>query len=297
MIVLIILKILGISLLSLLGTIVLFILLLLFWPINYRLSGYRREEEPRSRVELKLSWLLKLLRLTYVYPGQAYIKVKLLFFTIYRSDRPAKKRKDNKPGERGEKSAGNKRQTRKAEAKAPKEEKQAGVNHQEKQQAEKKERRVNKIFARFRNIVYTIRRTYDRMKRGWADISAFLGRLSGYVALLNSEEFRKSLALCATQLKRIWKNVRPRKLRAAIRLGTDDPRTTGQILELYSILYPFIGPNVVIYPEFDRQVLGGEGYLRGRITLFILLWAAWIVYKDDNIRKLRMRKDSKDGRQ
>ena len=289
MIALIILKIIGFSLLSLLGTIVLFILLVLFWPISYRLSGYRKADmEPVARLEVRLSWLLRLLRLSYIRPGQAYIKVKLLFFTIYRSDRPAKKRADDKPRKRGIKSADNQGRTAEAAATVPKQEKNIGENYQEKRkEAGQKDRKVHKIFARFRNIVYTIRRTYDRIKEGFADISGFFKRLVEYVSILNSNEFRLAATLCATQLKKIWKNTRPRKIRAAIQVGTSDPRTTGQILELYSVLYPFIGPHVAIYPDFDRPMLNGDVYIRGRITLFVLLWAAWTVYKDDNIRAVQ----------
>ena len=67
----------------------------------------------------------------------------------------------------------------------------------------------------------------------------------------------------------------PKKLAAKVQYGFDDPCLTGQVLAVFGVLYPFLGPYVQITPDFDQKIL--EGYLKAKgniygIHLVILLW-------------------------
>ena len=87
---LLILKILGIVLLVLLGILLALLLIVLFVPVRYQGSGYREEGDPVPvHVQLKVTWLLHLVRVSFIYPEEAFLKVKVLFFQIL----PAKEKK------------------------------------------------------------------------------------------------------------------------------------------------------------------------------------------------------------
>ena len=87
---LLILKILGIVLLVFLGILLALLLIVLFVPVRYQGSGYREEGDPVPvHVQLKVTWLLHLVRVSFIYPEEAFLKVKVLFFQIL----PAKEKK------------------------------------------------------------------------------------------------------------------------------------------------------------------------------------------------------------
>lgn len=90
-----ILSILGILLLCVLGLAAALILLVLFFPVCYRISGKKDDEE--TAVSAGAWWLFGLLRVSYAYPEPGRVLVKVLPFTVYDSGRDA--------GGKGKKSA------------------------------------------------------------------------------------------------------------------------------------------------------------------------------------------------
>jgi hypothetical protein len=290
-----ILKVIGIVLLALLGFILLVLLLVLFAPITYRVSGYRKEEmESFVYVRARLSWLFGLVRAGYIYPDKPDIIVKFLFFTVYHSGKSDLLKGKNVEEEIEEdipqSSEENKNTTRTANEEVAEkiiQEKPEPLENEENESSENTFKSfIKKIIAFFKNISYTIGKFYDRIKDACAKVKDFVESIAYYIELLQSEEMRRALDTCGKQLKKIGKNIRPRKIRANLLIGTSDPASTGKILELYSILYPYIGQNVNITPDFDRSVVIGDFFIRGRITSAVLLWAAWVLYKDRDIRRV-----------
>jgi hypothetical protein len=137
----------------------------------------------------------------------------------------------------------------------------------------------DKIVGLFNKIRYTTKEIYAKIK----DV---VENISYYVEIIKSDRFKKAIKLCWRQLGAIVRSIRPTKLKAQLVFGTGDPASTGQILEFYSILYPFIGNNVVITPDFEAKIMEGEFLIKGRVTVIVLLRAAWTIYRDKNIRKL-----------
>ena len=94
-----ILKIIGIVLLSLLLLLVTVLLLILFVPVRYRVSGFRKQgDEVPVNVALKVTWLLHIVNVAFRYPEEAFIKVRLFCFTIFSTDKEqtSKKKKEQK---------------------------------------------------------------------------------------------------------------------------------------------------------------------------------------------------------
>ena len=136
---------------------------------------------------------------------------------------------------------------------------------------------IEKILSILQNIRYTIRRFCDKIKEIWANIQY-------YMEVFGEEETKRAFSMCKQQLYRIWKNIRPQKCRAELKIGTGEPDTTGYILAVHGMLYPLIGNNIAIEPDFENQVVEGTVFIKGRITIFVLVCVAIKLYFDEDIR-------------
>lgn len=280
---LLILKILGIVLLVLLGILLALLLIVLFVPVRYQGSGYREEGDPvPMHVQLKVTWLLHLVRVSFIYPEEAFLKVKVLFFQIL----PAKEKK---------KKASNKKE---ADGKKPKtDKKEVGSDVSDTTSDQKisdegnaadedggDDRRtlldfVRKLFSAIRNIKYTIRKIYDK-------INHIIHNIRYYIKILQTESFKRAFVLCREQLLRLMKMVLPRKVSGTFTIGMEDPAATGQILSIYGILYPLIGDSITVIPDFEKPVMEGSFRFKGKITAFTLIRIAAKIYFDKDLKRV-----------
>lgn len=280
---LLILKILGIVLLVLLGILLALLLIVLFVPVRYQGSGYREEGDPVPvHVQLKVTWLLHLVRVSFIYPEEAFLKVKVLFFQIL----PAKEKK---------KKASNKKE---ADGKKPKtDKKEVGSDVSDTASDQKisdegnaadedggDDRRtlldfVRKLFSAIRNIKYTIRKIYDK-------INHIIHNIRYYIKILQTESFKRAFVLCREQLLRLMKIVLPRKVSGTFTIGMEDPAATGQILSIYGILYPLIGDSITVIPDFEKPVMEGSFRFKGKITAFTLIRIAAKIYFDKDLKRV-----------
>lgn len=136
---------------------------------------------------------------------------------------------------------------------------------------------IQRIFDIIKNIRYTISRLCDKIKSIFADIQY-------YIEVFQEDETKRAFAFCKQQLCRIWKNIRPSKCKAELKIGTGEPDTTGYILAVHGMLYPLIGNTIAIEPDFENRILEGNFKLKGRITVFVLLRVAIKLYFDKDIR-------------
>ena len=280
---LLILKILGIVLLVLLGILLALLLIVFFVPVRYQGSGYREEGDPVPvHVQLKVTWLLHLVRVSFIYPEEAFLKVKVLFFQIL----PAKEKK---------KKASNKKE---ADGKKPKtDKKEVGSDVRDTASDQKisdegntavedggDDRRtlldfVRKLFSAIRNIKYTIRKIYDK-------INHIIHNIRYYIKILQTESFKRAFVLCREQLLRLMKIVLPRKVSGTFTIGMEDPAATGQILSIYGILYPLIGDSITVIPDFEKPVMEGSFRFKGKITAFTLIRIAAKIYFDKDLKRV-----------
>lgn len=144
-------------------------------------------------------------------------------------------------------------------------------------------RRIRQFFEKLKtaveNIRYTIRRMCDKIK-------AASDTIQYYKEVLESDAFRHSWELCKGQVGILLKALKPDKFEADLIVGTGDPASTGDILAVYGMLYPFWGTHVRIAGDFERQHLEGYVYIKGKIRAFTFLRVAWKFYRNKDIRKL-----------
>lgn len=288
---LLILKILGIVLLVLLGILLALLLIVLFVQVRYQGSGYREEGDPVPvHVQLKVTWLLHLVRVSFIYPEEAFLKVKVLFFQILpakekkkkasnkkKDDRAAKKESDEKKQKTDKKEAGSDVRDTSSDQKISDEGNTADEDDGD-------DRRilsdfVRKLFSAIRNIKYTIRKIYDK-------INHIIHNIRYYIKILQTESFKRAFVLCREQLLRLMKIVLPRKVSGTFTIGMEDPAATGQILSIYGILYPLIGDSITVIPDFEKPVMEGSFRFKGKITAFTLIRIAAKIYFDKDLKRV-----------
>lgn len=112
------------------------------------------------------------------------------------------------------------------------------------------------------------------------------GKKEKLIEILSCKSGRAAIANVKRQLIRILKHLMFTKVRGRVHFGFEDPSLTGKILGMCGILYPLYGSDIVIEPEFSDQVLDGELELGGRIRIFSLLLPALKLALDKNLRKM-----------
>lgn len=303
-----ILKIIGILLLGILALLLVCIGVVLFVPVRYRAEGEKQTDS--YFVKAEVYWLFRLFRVKAVYPKPGRVLVKVLWFTLYDSEAEEKPEKEKKQKKK-RKSHKQKRQKEEKksteQSKSPERENSRNVAEEtaldektigeksteekaveETKQSGEEQGRVGRFFAKckellqkilrfLKNIQYTIRRVYDKIKEIWANIQY-------YAEVFEEEETKNAFALCRQQLSKIWKNIRPKRFEVKMRIGTGEPDTTGYVLALHGMMYPLVGNNIFIEPDFENQVFEGSFFVKGRVTLFVLLYVAVKLYFDENIR-------------
>jgi len=110
--------------------------------------------------------------------------------------------------------------------------------------------------------------------------------LDYYAKAFQDERNQQVIKLVLYQLNKIFKNIRPRKFRADIHVGMEDPASTGQLLAILSVIYPFFEGGLKVTPEFEEAVLEGNLFMKGRVTSFVLLRAAWKIYFNRDFKRM-----------
>lgn len=313
-ILLVILKIIGILLLAVLGIILLAVLAVLFVPLRYtaRVSRKEGEGEPPVRVFVKASWLLHLLNVRASYDGKFLLRIRIAVFQIFgipqQQKKQKKKQKKSKTQRKSKKSGTQQKEQLPAQEEVPVEEtkseeetkenftepdktveesRNAAETNVKKEESPEKEkhgtaktpkpkRRKKDVLA---NIRYTISGFCDKIKR-------ILGNIEYYRELIKSDSFQEAFALCKGQLLYLFRKIRPKKIVAEWIIGTDDPLLTGEILAVYGILYPLLGPKVRIVGDFDNKRLEGELFLKGKLRVITFVKIFIKVYFDKNLKRL-----------
>ena len=128
-----------------------------------------------------------------------------------------------------------------------------------------------KLKKKLTNIRLTFRGFYDKIKQ-WR-------------TLWNEESTQAALHFLTEKGRKLIRHVLPRKIRGSITFGCEDPALTGQILGAVAIAYPLYGKGVAVYPRFEEKILEGQLQMKGRIVAACLLWQAWKIYRNPDVRK------------
>ncbi len=296
--ILLILKITGIVLLCLLSLILFLLCLVLFVPVRYCIQVERTEEPENLVAQAKFTWLMHILSVVFSYE-EGNLKQRIRIFGIRlnfnKKKATAKNRFNTSPKaavqdipeaqdvpavqevqklEEKEQQGRTKtkRKTMKSEG--------IGQNRKEKQsffsKCQEFLKMLKDLFLNFKIKLTALIQKIVEVKEN----------LDYYIEAFEDERNQQVMKLCFSQLNKIFRNIKPKKFRAAFHIGFEDPASTGQLLAILGMIYPFFEGNLTITPEFEDAVFEGSLFLKGRITLFVLLMAGWKIYFNKDFRRM-----------
>lgn len=299
-IVLLILKIIGIIVVSILGFLLLVIGIVLVVPIRYRVVGIKDSE---LIAKVNVSWLLRIVYFKLEYKEQKLTySLRIFGYTIF-SDKPSRK----KHKERRHKVRKHKVRKRVVKKK-PNADKQVLVREQSGEQritkqtqsmqteipslrntetkemievsesrktmentADKKEHVFSKIKGKFKQVCAWFSSIKQKIRDILSLMKEIFRKLGVVKSFLFKVENRPGFKKIFVSVKKVLKHIFPTQLRLKMHFGTGDPCSTGQVLGMICAVCPQILNNTQIIPHFDEQILEGDLYAKGRIRIFTLL--------------------------
>lgn len=303
-----ILKIIGLTLASIIGLAILIFCLVLFVPIRYKVKAKKdNSEELNIEAHGKVTWLLHIFNVHIDYPSEQIVTIRIFFIKLFNKknkeqkvEKPKKPKKVKKSKEKNiddnnsisDNSLENSDKTEEVitnneEISEVVEEttynEDNTIEVEEDSILSDDDPKLSKFFSKLVNIVLniklTVKKVYDKIKN-------IIHNISHYINIITSETFKKAFHKAKSGLFSIIKKLLPRKLKGNIYYGTGDPGSTAQILGYYSLIYPFIGNSFKIYPDFDNKYIYGDVYLRGHICIFSIIKILAGIYFNKDVKKL-----------
>ncbi len=132
-----------------------------------------------------------------------------------------------------------------------------------------------KITGLYRKITGIPAKVKDSIGNIGGKIEALRGKKDKIMDFLTDETHKKAFVKAKDELWRLLRKLKPKKVAARVRYGFEDPSLTGRILAGISVLYPFLGDDVSVYPDFEQKVLDGKLEIAGKIKVSYFVWLLW----------------------
>lgn len=306
-VILTILKILGIILLVLLGLLLVIVLSVLFVPVRYRLEGEKSSPGwSEANGKVRVSWLLHLIHLRIQYQEKELdwecylfgVPLKKAGAAVREWKKKRRKKKIQEQKERRKKAVQQKNKPEKRTAAKKKgqekplqieEKTEIKTAERKQQEKEKVSDKLSRFWNRCKKIVGSILGFPGKLKKKLTNIRLtfreFCDKIKRWQTLWNEESTQAALHFLTEKGRKLIRHVLPRKIRGSITFGCEDPALTGQILGAVAIAYPLYGKGVAVYPRFEEKILEGQLQMKGRIVAACLLWQAWKIYRNPDVRK------------
>lgn len=290
-----ILRILGICLLGIIGVLLLLLCILLFVPVRYELRAEFPGEIRGSKVNFRLTWLLHLLSAKARYEEQELTwRVRVAWKKFAKAEMPVGETEEEPDIEKAAdanqepdaKQALDEKEKSDIDIKEASDIKEMsdikGISedsskkrtergNQENGKKEKKpsvyERLNQKIITIWRKIKYTFVKICGKIKGIAKNISDTKDAIQIF---LNDEVHRSAFRKVKKELIWMKRLLKPKIFRVRLNYGFEDPCLTGQVLGLLGMVYPFVGDNMEIEPDFEQKVLQGDIHIKGRIRMIHL---------------------------
>lgn len=313
-----ILKIIGISLLAILAVLLVLILLVLFVPLRYRIKAVKGVEKEDIDVDIRVTWLLHFVNVLVKYTDKLFYRLRITIFTIASSNKKEKSNggRNKKRFRKSKSSKTDENENESSENETSLVEDNSGENitytkegfendgepyitdepssepddinmidesYEEDEPGlsfvEKLTSFINKIL----DIVLNINKKFQKTIEKIQDI---FDNIDYYINALQDEKNKKAFALCINELKNILKNIKPKVFKGDVHLGFDDPYTNGQVAAIFGIIYPFMLRDFKINVDFENVVMEGNVFIKGRVTVFVLIKAAWKLYFNKDVKRM-----------
>ncbi|MCR5791274.1 MAG: hypothetical protein K6G83_15430 [Lachnospiraceae bacterium] len=308
-----VLRITGIVLLCILVLILLLALAILFIPVRYRGEGQIDAGKGILTADAVASWFFHILTLRMHYDGKAEISLLLFGFPVRR--RKKKRRKSRRRGKKRRRSGhagkGHREVASRPESASQKEEEPAykletyedlypeeATSQKEPSQnaaaedasledSEEKKNIFEKLAEFFGKLADFFRHFKEKLANAEKKLMAVYDNAAFYISFFSDEENQAQLSHLYKQLTRLLKHIKPKRFRLFIHFGFEQPDMTGKLLGLLAIAYPFFGGGLQAEPDFENSVFDMSLFMKGRATVFTVLWIAFRIYYHKGFREMR----------
>lgn len=295
-ILLLILKIIGSLLLVILGILVFLALAVLFVPVRYEIRGAWH-----SRLELcaGVNWFFHVVSVRVLYQKDGLKTVLRVFgFRLFKNrDRDVAEDIKEKAGEilseEGRALSDELKEDETHYREGGEQEisgKREGFLEDEEGEPGKEKAPQGKILSSLQWFKTKLYRIWKKLRFSFLSLCGKLKGMSEFIRdkkeWLEDEKNQASIKLLFRQVKKLIAHLWPVKGRGTVTFGFDDPYTTGQVLQVMSLVYPFYHRQLDIHPVFDQQVIDAEGSFRGRIRLAVVAWLTIRVFLDRHTRRM-----------
>ena len=300
---LLILKIIGITILAILGLILLVLVLVLFVPVFYKVRIIHNPKE--TKITGKVSFLWPVIVVVVQYFKKLSYKIKLFGISLLDSEKP---KKEKPPKKKKEKKPKKKKEKKKTEGPAeedvflplenpgtlPKEEPEAEASFENvaeesesleettEKPAQGKEKKPG-LFAKIKAKIQKLRETISKII---AKIKKLSHQKDEVLRILGKPETKTAMKFVWSKLGRLLKHILPRKIKGYLAYGADNPATTGQVLGILGVVYARTGQLLEIRPNFAEKQLECDVLIKGRIQLFTILLIAVKVALNKELRQV-----------
>lgn len=299
-ILLLILKWIGIVLAVFLLLVLLLINLGLFVPVRYRADASCQNDIETLEAEFELSWMWKLFFLTACWKkGKADMKIRIgwkyLFSEEKEEQKFLKEQKESLPPEKTNRSLLENNVQEQAEKRECHQEKtESGIDKEEEEKesftADRRKAGGRKKKPLWDRMKEKISEWIESCKSFWRKILAmgrnFRGKKEQIESFLTDASHRRAFCSLKREVRRLLGHVSPKDVKIVGKIGLEDPYMTGQALAVLGMLFPFLGENTVIVPDFENKVLEGSVHIEGKIHNFRMLAILWRLIKDRDVRKI-----------
>lgn len=280
-ILLLILKILGILILVIVGLLVFLCACVLFIPVRYSLTGKKTESE--TTVKLRFHWFLHILSFYGCYESEEF-STRFRIFGI-----PLKSKKEPKKNDENEETATEQTQNRiehdnPTDSNTPlnttsAKETSDSITNVKKELHQTDSGWIEKIKHQLHNLKCICLKLWTTLKRVCASTHSFL-------EFIQADATKQTFTFIKTELKYLFKHLKPRNIKGELIIGFEDPSVTGQFLAVSSLFYPFLGEQVKLHPDFENEVLEGAIQIRGHIRAIHALRIVWHIFRNNNIMQI-----------
>lgn len=322
-ILLLILKWIGIVLAVFLLLVLLLINLGLFVPVRYRADASCQNDIETLEAEFELSWMWKLFFLTACWKkGKADMKIRIGWKYLFSEEKEGKseekievpeekeendlqkekeeqkflkEQKESLPPEKTNRSLPENNVQEQAEKRECHQEKtESGIDKEEEEKesftADRRKAGGRKKKPLWDRMKEKISEWIERCKSFWRKILAmgrnFRGKKEQIQSFLTDASHRRAFCSLKREVRRFLGHVSPKDVKIVGKIGLEDPYMTGQALAVLGMLFPFLGENTVIVPDFENKILEGSVHIEGKIHNFRMLAILWRLIKDRDVRKI-----------
>lgn len=310
-IVLFILKIIGIILLSLLLTVLLLAALIMFYPVSYKLEAAYEES---LCAKVKVHWLFHLISVTLDYKEAGkkcilrILGIPIMDFLnpkpkkpkpqkVKKKKRKKKKSKEQEPKKKNfvQETEGTDRDSRNETASEGLENENPSDNMEDENVSDdRKEGLLDKLQrfweklmgfpAKLKALIKSIIQKVTNLYHKGTDLKK---KAEKWVEVLKRERTRLAIGKAKLKIIKLLKHIMPRKWKAYVEYGFEDPGTTGQIYGYYWMFLGIWSERLICVPDFEHKVFKGSIFAKGHMQVIQFIYVAFQFMFDKDLVYLR----------